>query len=176
MAAHPDQSDTSPGSLRFVLSLRATAEGTFPRFAFRSGLLDANGNVTMDLPSRYSLEPTQVPNSKFEKSLFERKLQELRLMSAFNRKVLSGLPGEFTMEELTASIGRAAKEIPEQEQETAKGIAEQTLILARSNYEVQFKPESALTGGPPGGSTATIPTGPKTRCWRTSIRLCFRKA
>jgi hypothetical protein len=43
----------------------------------------------MDLPSRYSLEPMQVPNSTFEKTLFERKLQELRLMGDFNREVLN---------------------------------------------------------------------------------------
>jgi predicted GH43/DUF377 family glycosyl hydrolase len=145
MVPHLDQSNVPPGSLRFILSLRATAEGHISSIAFRSGLADADGNITMDRPSRYSLEPMQVPNSTFEKPLFERKLQELRLMGEFNRTVLNGLPGEFTMEQLTAGIGRAERQIPEPERETAKGIAEQTLILARSNYEVQFKPESALS-------------------------------
>ena len=99
----------------------------------------------MDAPSRYSLEPTQVPNSKFEKLLFERKLRELRLMGDFNRDVLNGLPDAFTMEELRASISRAAKQSPEREQETTKGISRETLMLASSNYEVQFTPESRLS-------------------------------
>src|ERR1700691_903001 len=76
MVPHPDQSGLPSGSLRFILSLRATAEGHVSSIVFRSGILDGDGNVAMDLPSRYSLEPMQVPNSTFEKPLFERKLQE----------------------------------------------------------------------------------------------------
>ena len=145
MVPHPDHSDVPPGSLRFVLSLRATAEGHISSIAFRSGLLDANSNITMDVPSRYSLEPAQVPHSTFDKPLFERKLQELRLMGDFNREVLNGLPEAFTMEELRASIGRHAQLLPEHERETTKGTARETLMLAQSNYEVQFAPESGLS-------------------------------
>ena len=46
MVPHPDQSDVPPGSLRFILSLRATAEGHVSSIAFRSGLLDADSNIT----------------------------------------------------------------------------------------------------------------------------------
>jgi predicted GH43/DUF377 family glycosyl hydrolase len=145
MVPHPDQSNVPPGSLRFILSLRATAEGHISSIAFRGGIMDAGGNVTMDVPSHYSLEPMQEPNSNFEKPLFERKLQELRLMGAFNWDVLNGLGDVFTMEELRASIKRAAKQIPEYAQKTTKGIAEETLMLAQSNYQVQFKPESDLS-------------------------------
>jgi predicted GH43/DUF377 family glycosyl hydrolase len=145
MVPHPDQSDVPAGGLRFILSLRATAEGHISSIAFRSGMLDADSNITMDLPSRYSIEPMQVPNSTFEKPLFERKLQELRLMGDFNREVLNGLPDAFTMEDLRASISRASNHLPEGEQQTAKNIARQTLMLASSNYEVQFKPDSGLS-------------------------------
>jgi predicted GH43/DUF377 family glycosyl hydrolase len=145
MVPHPNQSGLPSGSLRFILSLRATAEGHVSSIVFRSGILDAHGDVTMDLPSRYSLEPMQVPNSTFEKPLFERKLQELHLMGEFNREVLNGLPDAFTMEELRASIARASKQLPESQIETTKQIAGETLILASSNYEVQFRPESVLS-------------------------------
>ena len=147
MVPHPDQSDVAPGSLRFILSLRATAEGHVSSIAFRSGILDPSGKIAMDVPSRFSLEPMQVPNSTYEKPLFERKLQELRLMGEFNREVLNGLPNAFTMEELRSSIARAAIQLPEGEQKTAatKSVARETLMLASSNYEVQFAPESALS-------------------------------
>jgi predicted GH43/DUF377 family glycosyl hydrolase len=145
MVPHPDQSGVAPGSLRFILSLRATAEGHVSSIAFRSGVLDGGSSITMDLPSRYSLEPMQVPNSTFEKPLFERKLQELRLMGTFNRDVLKGLPEAFTMEELQVGITRAESQTPEHEHETTRAVARETLMLARSNYEVQFKPESALS-------------------------------
>lgn len=66
-------------------------------------------------------------------------------MGGFNRAVLKGLPDAFTMEELRASIRRTAKQLPERERETTKGIARETLMLASSNYEVQFAPESGLS-------------------------------
>ena len=145
MVPHPDQSNVPPGSLRFILSLRATAEGHVSSIVFRGGMLDADSNITMDVPSRYSLEPMQVPNSTFEKPLFERKLNELHLLGDFNREVLKGLPDAFTMEELRASIARTAAQLPDGQRETAKSMARETLMLAGSNYEVQFAPESALS-------------------------------
>ena len=145
MVPHPDQSGVPAGSLRFVLSLRATAEGHVSSIVFRSGMLDPHSGITMDVPSRYSLEPTQVPNSAFEKALFERKLQELRLMGDFNREVLKGLPAEFTVAELRVSIDRTSEQLPQLERETTKATARETLMLANSNYEVQFKADSRLS-------------------------------
>jgi predicted GH43/DUF377 family glycosyl hydrolase len=145
MVPHPDQSGVPPGSLRFIISLRATAEGHVSSIAFRSGLVDGDCNITIDTPSRYILEPAQMPNSAFEKPLFERKLQELRLMGEFNRQVLDALPDAFTMEELRAGICRAETQVPERERATIKGIAMETLMLAQSNYEVEFTPESELS-------------------------------
>ena len=49
------------------------------------------------------------------------------------------------MEELRASIARASKQLPQLEQETTKSIARETLMLASSNYEVQFKAETQLS-------------------------------
>ncbi len=145
MVPHPDQSNLSPGSLRFILSLRATAEGHISSIAFRSGVLDADSNVTMDAPSRYSLEPEQLPNTTFEKPLFERKLQELGLMGDFNREVLNGLPPLFTMLDLRSSVSRTEQQPAAGESKTSKDIAKETLVLAQSNYEVQFSPESNLS-------------------------------
>lgn len=145
MVPHFDQSGVPSGSLRFILSLRATAEGHISSIVFRSGILDAEGGITMATPSRYCIEPLQAPSSSFEKPLFGRKLQELRLMGSFNRSVLGGLADDFTLEELTAAIRSAEDEVPRSEQETFKGIAEEILMLARSNYEVVFTPESDLT-------------------------------
>jgi len=141
---HPDQSDLSPGSLRFILSLRATAEGHVSSITFRTGLLDANSNITIDTPTRYSLEPAQVPNAAYEKRLFERKLRELGLVGGFNRDVLQSLGDTFTLEELRASVGLAVKQGPGPDQET-KVVARETLMLAQSNYEVRFAPDSQLS-------------------------------
>ena len=142
---HPDQTGVPAGSLRFVLSLRATAEGHVSSIVFRSGILDSASNVTVDVPSRYSIEPTQVPNAMYEKPLFERKVQELRLMGDFNRAVLAALPEAFTLAELRASIDRIQKSLSDGEQESAKTIGRETVMLAQSNYIVEFPAESGLS-------------------------------
>ncbi|HUU13931.1 MAG TPA: glycoside hydrolase family 130 protein [Terriglobia bacterium] len=141
---HPDQSDLPPGSLRFILSLRATAEGHISSITFRTGLLDANNNIRIDAPTRYSIEPMQVPNVTYEKRLFERKLQELGLVGDFNQQVLKGLGDAFTLEELRTSVSLAVKQLQVPYQEP-QSVARETLMLAQSNYEVQFAPDSRLS-------------------------------
>ncbi len=141
---HPDQSDLPPGSLRFILSLRATGEGHISSITFRTGFLDANCNLMINTPTRYSLEPVQVPSASYEKRLFERKLQELGLAGDFNRQVLQGLGDSFTLEELRSSLSLAVKQHQARGEE-AEAVARKTLMLAQSNYEVQFAPDSRLS-------------------------------
>ena len=149
MVPHLDQSNLPPGSLRFILSLRATAKGRVSSIAFAAGYWTPASGVAMDLPSRYSLEPMQVPNSTFEKPLFERKLQELRLMGEFNGEVLNGLPDAFTMEELRASIGRTVEQLPESERETTKSVARETLMLARIQLRSAVRAGVGFVGAGP---------------------------
>ena len=48
IVAHPDQSETPEGSLRFILSLRAVGEGHISSLTFRSGVIAENGIVNVD--------------------------------------------------------------------------------------------------------------------------------
>ena len=141
---HPDQSDVPPGALRFILSLRATGEGHISSITFRTGLLDARSNITINAPTRYCLEPEQVPNASYENSVFERKLQELGLVGDFSRQVLLGVGSSFTLDELRASLSRSAEQFRARDQETG-AAARKILTLAQSNYEVQFAPDSRLS-------------------------------
>ena len=43
---HPDQSHLKQGSLRFVMSLRATGEGHVSSIVFRSGVLDRHNTLS----------------------------------------------------------------------------------------------------------------------------------
>jgi predicted GH43/DUF377 family glycosyl hydrolase len=127
---HPDQSEVPPGSLRFVLSLRATGEGHVSSITFRTGVLDANANITIDVA--------------YEKNIFERKLDELGLADGFSRQVLNALGKSFTLEELRTRVSLALNQLrtPNLETET---VARRILILAQSNYEVKFEPDSCLS-------------------------------
>src|SRR5260221_2826573 len=143
---HPDQSGLGPGDLRFILSLRATGEGHISSVTFRTGFVDATNHISIRInpPTRFLSEPRQVPSAFYEKPLFERKLYDLGLTSPFSRRVLGELLDTFTMEELQKKLDAVLKQVRGTDPESdtvAKGI----LLLAQSNYEVQFAPESRVS-------------------------------
>jgi predicted GH43/DUF377 family glycosyl hydrolase len=57
IVAHPDQAGMSDGALRFVLSLRSVGEGHMSSIAFRTGMIDADGSVTVDAPGVQAISP-----------------------------------------------------------------------------------------------------------------------
>jgi len=140
---HPDQSELAAGSSRVVLSLRATGEGHISSITFRTGIVDSDGGISVNEPTRYSLEPAQVPNASYEKNLIERKLQELALTGVFSQQLLGALPEWFTLDELRARIGDALRQ--GEPGHDAENVARKILMLAQSNYEVQFAPDSRLS-------------------------------
>jgi predicted GH43/DUF377 family glycosyl hydrolase len=60
IVAHPDQSGTPEGSLRFILSLRAVGEGHVSSLTFRSGFIAADGAVSIDPTARFASSPDLV--------------------------------------------------------------------------------------------------------------------
>ena len=57
IVAHPDQSGVPGGERRFILSLRAVGEGHVSSLTFRSGLLAADGAVTVDPVAQFASMP-----------------------------------------------------------------------------------------------------------------------
>jgi predicted GH43/DUF377 family glycosyl hydrolase len=54
---HPDQSGIAKGSLRFILSLRAVGEGHVSSLTFRSGVIAADGGISVDPTARLATSP-----------------------------------------------------------------------------------------------------------------------
>src|SRR5580704_10880197 len=73
---HPDQSGLPTGTLRFILSLRATGEGHISSITFRTGVVSAQHRITLTPPVPFATEPERVPNAAYVKGLFVHKLQE----------------------------------------------------------------------------------------------------
>ena len=71
---HPDQTHLSKGSLRFVMSLRATGEGHVSSIVFRSGILDRHNAVIFDPTSDYVETPDIHLNPVYDRYLFQLKL------------------------------------------------------------------------------------------------------
>ena len=57
IVCHPDQSGVVEGARRFILSLRAVGEGHVSSLTFRSGVVAADGNVSVDPPARLASIP-----------------------------------------------------------------------------------------------------------------------
>jgi predicted GH43/DUF377 family glycosyl hydrolase len=138
---HPDQADLPPGALRFVLSLRATGEGHISSITFRTGIIHADHRIEVQPPAGFLTEPRQIPNPRYEKALFERKLLELRLTNEFTHRAMAKHGESFSLEELHASLGGESNQSRVSDRDTIRGM----LALAQSNYEVQFQPQQQLS-------------------------------
>ena len=139
---HPDQSGLPQGALRFILSLRATGEGHISSITFRMGIVSAQHRITLTPPVPLVTEPERVPDAGYEKALFARKLQEAGVQNDFCRRVLDriarGLHAEGTAPGPRGHRGLHADHVRRHREHAARGI----LLLAESNYEVNFAPGS----------------------------------
>ncbi|MFZ1072390.1 MAG: glycoside hydrolase family 130 protein [Verrucomicrobiia bacterium] len=141
---HPDQSGLPKGALRFILSLRATGEGHISSITFRTGAVSAQHRITLTPPVPFVTEPERVPNAAYAKGLFAHKLEEAGVQNDFCRRVLDQLHEDFTLKELHAVL-LASGLTSETSDATATRAARGILLLAESNYEVNFAPDSRVS-------------------------------
>ncbi len=141
---HPDQADLPTGSRRFAMSLRAVGEGHISSIVFRSGTIDGDVNIIIDEPVRFVTTPRFVPDSCYENDLFRRKLIELGLGNSFTYEVLASLPEEFTLDHLQTRLTASLREHRSRHEEL-EPLVKRTLMLAKSNYEIQYTPDHELS-------------------------------
>jgi predicted GH43/DUF377 family glycosyl hydrolase len=140
---HPDQSGLPAGSVRFVISLRATGEGHISSIVFREGVLHRGGEINLVAPTPYVVEPERIPNLTYERVLFTRKLRELDLDDELTERIMSALGPTFTLAQLDESIATVARESPRIP--GVKATIEGIRLLALSNYEKQIDPDRQLS-------------------------------
>ena len=144
MVWHPDQSNLAAGSRRFAMSLRAVGEGHISSIVFRSGTIDHNSTVTVDEPVRFVTTPRYIPDSCYENDLLRGKLIELGLGNPFTYEVLATLPDAFTLADLEARLNASLREHRSRHDELAP-LVERVVMLAKSNYEIQYTPDHELS-------------------------------
>jgi predicted GH43/DUF377 family glycosyl hydrolase len=136
---HPDQSTVPAGSVRFVLSLRATGEGHVSSIGFRSGVIDSDGQIAINTPTRFVTAAEVHPNPSYDKPLFVRKLRELGVLSPEAQALMDRLGDRFTFEQLSEvcrdGLRRNGTIDPK-----ARRTQENLLALARANYQIDFEP------------------------------------
>jgi predicted GH43/DUF377 family glycosyl hydrolase len=129
-----DQANVPPGSVRFAMSLRATGEGHISSIVFRQGLIDANGNVSVDAPGRYSRPLKATVASHFEKAEFVRQLQSLHAWTEHTQATLALLGDHFTRVELSEAIDeiRRLADVPGVSEESNDAL----LALSQAHYRL----------------------------------------
>ena len=88
--------------------------------------------------------PEFVPDSNYESALFRRKLIELGLGGAFAEETLASLGSNFTLEQLEHALQSTLLEHRMHHNELAP-LVEQVVMLAKSNYEIDYAPEQNLS-------------------------------
>ncbi len=68
---HPDQSHMKKGSLRFIMSLRATGEGHVSSIVFRSGVLDRHNTFLFDPISDFVETPDLHLDAVYKRNPFQ---------------------------------------------------------------------------------------------------------
>lgn len=135
---HPDQSGLENGSLRFVMSLRATGEGHLSSIVFRSGKLDTDNRIYFDPISEYVETPEIHLDPIYDRHTFHLKLGEMRVDRDVLRHLLSQLSDTFSYQGLQSNIDnlRLNPIFPIDRQTQTFEII---YWLASSNYEVYFE-------------------------------------
>ena len=130
-----DQSNVPPGSIRFLMSLRATGEGHLSSIVFRRGLVHSDGSVTVDPPGRYSRPLRATMPVHFEKANFEKQLQALQVSTTHMQTILSRLGPRFTRAELSDVIDQLRNQagISGESEESSDAL----LALTQANYQIQ---------------------------------------
>jgi len=141
---HPDQSELEPGSIRFVLSLRATGEGHISSIEFRSGVFSASGKVTLDLVSGFVITPECLPNPQYQKKRFMTKLYEMGFENEFTAQVMTTLGTDFSRNELKESMREVRQDYAPLTREL-RSTLDCIQWLADSNYEVEFSSKTLLS-------------------------------
>src|SRR6185503_17251349 len=158
-----DQANVPPGSVRFLMSLRATGEGHLSSIVFRRGLIDANGNVTVDSPSRYSRPLRAIVPVDFAKADFIGQLQSLHAWTEHTQATLDLLGERFTRADLSGAIDKIRS------MAAVSGVSEESndalLALSQANYRL------AIPGGADISEAVIFPYSDNERRGIEDLRL-----
>ncbi len=142
MVAHPDQTGTPLGGLRFVMSVRGIGEGHRSSIGFRTGVVDGAGDVTIDDPAPFASVGTIVP-TLLDGAVMRRELGRLRGAGEAADYVLDALGDRFTRADLDEQLDKL------QTHRRTRGHAAETISLIRTiaerTYGIEFADDSVLS-------------------------------
>ncbi len=136
MVPHPDQSGLPAGSVRFIMSLRATGEGHISSIEFRSGIINDKDEIIMDDTSVYAETPVVDKNEVYAKEFIRNRVN---FEPASSASLLNLIPDEFTKSGLEEILPKGSAN-----EQDAK-IIEETCAAVDANYIASFSHDSYLS-------------------------------
>jgi predicted GH43/DUF377 family glycosyl hydrolase len=142
---HPDQSETSSGEKRVILSFRAIGEGHISSIVFRTGVLDKNSNLTIEPIGKMLEEAEHIRRHIYDKESFRSKLEEMQDFHALipSDLILNKLNDKFTYGELRKCIEEARKTLHLASDKEI--LFDQIIWLASSHYELEFSLDTNIS-------------------------------
>ena len=140
---HPNQQGMDKGSQRFIMSFRATGEGHVSSIEFRGGFVDANQDIYFDPISQYVATPETHTDPVYHRLHFRRKLEEMGASDRVTNRLLKGLGETFSFGQLETKIRKLGS--TKFRLKDKHHAIETVLWLARSNYEVIFRPDEQIS-------------------------------
>ena len=142
---HPDQKGIGPGQHRVILSFRATGEGHISSIVFRTGVLDADSNLTLQPTGNMLEEAEHIRRHFYEKESFAHKLDEMLGAGGIipPALIMDKLNKEFTYRELCDCIDETRKTLHlalDKEK-----LFNQITWLASSHYELEFSLDTNIS-------------------------------
>lgn len=142
IVAHPDQTGTAGGGLRFVMSVRGIGEGHRSSIGFRTGTVEADGSVAVDAPNRFATVGS-VNSTLLDAAVFRSELARLRDAGEAADYVLDALGNRFTKADLDEQLDALQANI------RTRRRAQETISLIRAIaerfYAVEFADEIPLS-------------------------------
>ncbi|WAC90123.1 glycoside hydrolase family 130 protein [Mycobacterium sp. Aquia_213] len=135
IVAHPDQTGTAAGSLRFVMSVRGIGEGHRSSIGFRTGVVDAAGRATIDEPAPFATTGS-VSGALLDAAVFRGELGRIGNAGEAADYVFNALGERFTLSDLDERLDSLRAHL------STRGHGELTAALirtiARRSYAVEF--------------------------------------
>jgi predicted GH43/DUF377 family glycosyl hydrolase len=142
VVAHPDQTGTAAGSLRFVMSVRGIGEGHRSSIGFRTGIVDADGRASLDEPAPFASRG-RVSGALLDAAVFRGELSRLGSAGETANYVFDVLGDRFTRSDLDEGINNLRANL------RTRSHAERTVGLIRTIaarfYSVEFPSDVTLS-------------------------------
>jgi predicted GH43/DUF377 family glycosyl hydrolase len=142
MVPHPDQEGVPKGCLRVVMSVRAIGEGHRSSIGFRTGIVDAEGDVSFD-PKPSFATSGQREFATFDVAVFKEELQRLQGSGADADYVFRPLGKQFGVAELEHRLTKLEGQLATRRQ--ARRISALIRGIAERTYAIRFDVDTPLS-------------------------------